>query len=38
MEKKVFKIRLKKGHTVQVLSGKYKCNTVEILNVHPSEI
>ncbi|HSX06949.1 MAG TPA: 50S ribosomal protein L24 [Candidatus Saccharimonadia bacterium] len=33
----VFKIRLKKGDTVQVLSGKYKGKTGKILTTHPQE-
>lgn len=35
--KKIFKIRLKKGDTVVVLSGKYKGKTGAITAVHPSE-
>ncbi|MES2970798.1 MAG: 50S ribosomal protein L24 [Patescibacteria group bacterium] len=34
---KVFKIRLNKGDTVIVLSGKYKGKTGKILNTHPQE-
>lgn len=34
---KIFKIRLKKGDTVQVLAGKYKGQTGAILATHPSE-
>ena len=34
---KVYKIRLKKGDTVQVLSGKYKGKQGEIVAIHPSE-
>lgn len=33
----LFKIRLKKGDTVQVLAGKYKGKTGTILATHPSE-
>lgn len=33
----VFKIKLKKGDTVQVLSGKYKGKTGKILATHPTE-
>jgi len=33
----VYKIRLKKGDTVQVLSGKYKGKTGKILATHPTE-
>lgn len=36
-EKKIFKIRLKKGDTVVVRSGKYKGQTGAITAVHPSE-
>lgn len=34
---KLFKIRLKKGDTVQVLAGKYKGKSGKILATHPSE-
>jgi len=34
---KIFKIRLKKGDTVMVRSGKYKGKTGTITAVHPSE-
>jgi len=34
---KLFKIRLKKGDTVQVLAGKYKGKTGKIVATHPSE-
>jgi large subunit ribosomal protein L24 len=34
---KLFKIRLKKGDTVQVLTGKYKGKTGKVLTTHPSE-
>lgn len=37
MEKHIFKIRLKKGDTVMVRSGKYKGQTGKITAVHPSE-
>ncbi len=33
----IYKIRLKKGDTVQVLAGKYKGKTGKILATHPSE-
>lgn len=33
----VYKIKLKKGDTVQVLSGKYKGKTGKILATHPTE-
>lgn len=36
-ETKIFKIRLKKGDTVMVRSGKYKGKTGVITAVHPSE-
>lgn len=35
-QKTVYKIRLMKGDTVMVRSGKYKGHTGKILNVHPS--
>ena len=34
---KLYKVRLKKGDTVQVLAGKYKGKTGKILTTHPSE-
>lgn len=34
---KTYKIRLKKGDTVQVLSGKYKGKTGKVLTTHPTE-
>jgi large subunit ribosomal protein L24 len=34
---KIYKIRLKKGDTVQVLAGKYKGKTGKVLATHPSE-
>src|SRR6185437_7811206 len=37
MEKQVFKIRLKKGDTVVVRSGKYKGKTGKITATHPAE-
>jgi large subunit ribosomal protein L24 len=37
MENQVYKIRLKKGDTVVVLSGKYKGKTGKVLATHPSE-
>ena len=33
----VFKIKLKKGDTVQVLAGKYKGKTGKVLATHPAE-
>ena len=33
----IYKIRLKKGDTVQVLAGKYKGKTGKITAVHPKE-
>lgn len=36
MNQPVYKIRLKKGDTVMVRSGKYKGKTGKILAVHPS--
>ena len=36
-DKQVFKIRLKKGDTVVVRSGKYKGKTGKITATHPSE-
>lgn len=35
--KQIFKIRLKKGDTVQVLAGKYKGKTGKIVATHPTE-
>lgn len=35
--KQLFKIRLKKGDTVIVRSGKYKGQTGQVLATHPSE-
>lgn len=37
MSSKVFKIRLKKGDTVMVRSGKYKGKTGKVLATHPLE-
>jgi large subunit ribosomal protein L24 len=37
MEKKIYKIRLKKGDTVVVLAGKYKGKTGKIVATHPRE-
>lgn len=34
---KIYKLRVKKGDTVQVLSGKYKGKTGKIVAAHPSE-
>jgi large subunit ribosomal protein L24 len=34
---KLFKIRLKKGDTVQVLAGKYKGRTGKIVATHPAD-
>ena len=34
---KTYKIRLKKGDTVQVLSGKYKGKTGKVVATHPRE-
>lgn len=36
MDKQLFKIRLKKGDTVVVRSGKYKGKTGKVTAVHPS--
>ncbi len=33
----MFKIKLKKGDTVQVLSGKYKGKTGKVLATHPAD-
>jgi large subunit ribosomal protein L24 len=35
MEVKIFKIRIKKGDTVMVRSGKHKGKTGKVLQVHP---
>lgn len=37
MKTELFKIRLKKGDTVVVLSGKYKGKTGKVVKIHPSE-
>jgi large subunit ribosomal protein L24 len=37
MDKKLFKIRLKKGDTVVVRAGKYKGQTGKIVSTHPTE-
>jgi large subunit ribosomal protein L24 len=37
LKKSIFKIRLKKGDNVVVLSGKYKGKSGKIIAVHPSE-
>ena len=37
MSDKLFKIRLKKGDTVMVRSGKYKGKTGKVTAVHPKE-
>jgi large subunit ribosomal protein L24 len=37
MSQKLFKIRIKKGDTVMVRSGKYKGKTGKVLAVHPKE-
>lgn len=37
MDKQIFKIRLKKGDTVVVRTGKYKGKTGKILATHPAE-
>ncbi len=36
MDKKIYKIRLKKDDTVVVLSGKYKKQTGKVIATHPS--
>lgn len=36
-EKKLYKIRLKKGDTVVVRAGKYKGQTGKVVATHPSE-
>lgn len=36
MGKTIYKIRLKKGDTVMVRSGKYKGHTGKVLQVHPN--
>jgi large subunit ribosomal protein L24 len=37
MDKQIFKIRLKKGDTVVVRTGKYKGKTGKVLATHPAE-
>lgn len=37
MTQQLFKIRIKKGDTVMVRSGKYKGKTGKVLSVHPKE-
>jgi len=37
MEKKIYKIKLKKGDEVVVLAGKYKGKTGKIVTTHPRE-
>jgi large subunit ribosomal protein L24 len=37
VEKKLYKIRLKKGDTVVVRAGKYKGQTGKVIATHPSE-
>lgn len=37
MAQGLFKIRIKKGDTVMVRSGKYKGKTGKVLSVHPKE-
>jgi large subunit ribosomal protein L24 len=37
ISKKIFKIRLRKNDTVQVLAGKYKGKTGKIVATHPTE-
>ena len=37
MENKIYKIKLKKGDNVVVLSGKYKGKTGKVLATHPRE-
>ncbi len=37
MDKPVYKIRLKKGDKVTVLSGKYKGKTGSVVTTHPAE-
>ncbi len=37
MERSVYKIRLKKGDTVVVRSGKYKGKTGKVLTTHPAD-
>jgi large subunit ribosomal protein L24 len=37
MASQIFKIRIRKGDTVMVRSGKYKGKTGKVLQVHPKE-
>ena len=37
MDKTIYKIRLKKGDTVVVLTGKYKSKTGKVVATHPAE-
>lgn len=37
MNSQIYKIRLKKGDTVAVLSGKYKGQTGKVVATHPAE-
>lgn len=37
MDKNIYKIRIKKGDTVMVRSGKHKGKTGKVLAVHPAE-
>jgi large subunit ribosomal protein L24 len=37
MTQKLFKIRIKKGDTVMVRSGKYKGKTGKVMQVHPKD-
>lgn len=37
MNSQIFKIRLKKGDTVVVISGKYKGKTGKVLATHPAD-
>ncbi|HKU18447.1 MAG TPA: 50S ribosomal protein L24 [Candidatus Saccharimonadales bacterium] len=37
MDKQIYKIRIKKGDNVVVLSGKYKGKTGKVLATHPAE-
>lgn len=37
MSQQLFKIRIKKGDTVMVRSGKYKGKTGKVLSVHPRQ-
>lgn len=37
MDKTIYKIRIKKGDTVMIRSGKFKNKTGKVLAVHPTE-